>query len=245
MRTGSDVAGVVVAGRLVVVDADADTGATDRDGVPAGTGRTGAAAEAVVPAPTGEALPASRSTPLVHPVISAMLMTAPVMAIARTLFRPLVPWKVLSPGAMRRPRRQFWKVGHDKITTPSVPMRNRCSMASNNALQCWAMQMPPLAVAEHPADGGVVCLAVSGELDLATAAELEQTVATAAARPGVREVRVELSGLSFLDASGIGALSRARTSATRSGVLVRAEGARGVVRRVFELTGVGEWLSGP
>ena len=107
------------------------------------------------------------------------------------------------------------------------------------------MQTPPLTIAEHPAHGGVVCLAVSGELDLATAADLEDAVAAAAARPGVREVLIGLSGLRFLDASGIAALSRARTGAARSGVLVRAEGARGVVRRVLELTGVGEWLGRP
>ena len=107
------------------------------------------------------------------------------------------------------------------------------------------MQTTPLAVAEHPAHGGVVCLGVSGELDLATAADLEDAVATAAALPGVREVLVELSGLRFLDASGIAALNRARNHAARTGVLVRAEGARGVVRRVLELTGVGERLGHP
>jgi anti-anti-sigma factor len=59
----------------------------------------------------------------------------------------------------------------------------------------------------------------------------------------VREVLVDLSGLTFLDASGIAALSRCRTAAATTGVLLRAEGARGVVRRVLDLTGVSEWLS--
>ena len=106
------------------------------------------------------------------------------------------------------------------------------------------MQTPPLVIAGHPADRGVVCLGVSGELDLATAAGLEDAVATAAARPGVHEVVVDLSGLSFLDASGMAALVRARAAAAGTGVLVRIQGARGVVARVLALTGVGEWLSG-
>jgi len=104
--------------------------------------------------------------------------------------------------------------------------------------------MPPIVIAEHPAGRGVVCLGVSGELDLATAPDLEEAVATAATRPGVHEVVIQLAGLSFLDASGIAALSRARTAAAGAGVLVRAEGARGVAARVLMLTGVGEWLSG-
>jgi len=107
------------------------------------------------------------------------------------------------------------------------------------------MQMPPFVIAEHPVEGGVVCLAVSGELDLATATDLEDAVAAAAARPGVREVMVELSGLTFLDGSGLAALSRARTAAGKAGFLVRAEGARGVVQRVLAITGMGDWLGGP
>jgi len=107
------------------------------------------------------------------------------------------------------------------------------------------MQMPPLAIAEHPADAGMVRLAVSGELDLATAADLEHAVALAITRPGVRTVVVELSGLTFLDAAGIAALSRSRIAADASGVPLRAEGARGVVLRVLDLTGVGEWLNRP
>ncbi|MGA5302602.1 STAS domain-containing protein [Nucisporomicrobium flavum] len=104
------------------------------------------------------------------------------------------------------------------------------------------MQTPPLVIADQPVDDGMVCLSVSGELDLAAADDLEKAVAAAAGRPGVREVLVELSGLTFLDASGIAALSRARTAARTAGVVVRAEGARGVVARVLAVTGVGEWL---
>ncbi|UQU61974.1 STAS domain-containing protein [Couchioplanes caeruleus] len=105
------------------------------------------------------------------------------------------------------------------------------------------MQMPPLVIAEHPVDGGMMRLAVSGELDLASADDLEKAVAAAARRTDLREVLVELSGVTFLDASGIAALSRARTAARAAGVLVRAEGARGVVARVLAVTGVGEWLA--
>ncbi|MEV4702757.1 STAS domain-containing protein [Actinoplanes sp. NPDC049316] len=104
------------------------------------------------------------------------------------------------------------------------------------------MQMPPLVIAEHPADGGMVCLAVSGELDLASAEDLEEAVAVAAGRAGVREVCIELSGVTFLDAAGIAALIRARAAAMAANVLVRANGARGVAARVLAVTGVGEWL---
>ena len=103
MRTGSELVGGVVGevagGRLVVV--------VFLDGAGAGEEPAGdAVAEAAGLAPTGTALPASRSTPL-HPLVSTMLMSAPVMAIARTCPVPSSV-KLLSSGAMPGARRRFW-----------------------------------------------------------------------------------------------------------------------------------------
>ncbi|BCJ49451.1 anti-sigma factor antagonist [Actinoplanes sp. NBRC 14428] len=107
------------------------------------------------------------------------------------------------------------------------------------------MRTPPWAISDHPAEGGVIRLGVRGEVDLATAPDLERAVAGAVARPGAREVLVDLSAVTFLDASGIAALARSHLLAAESGVRLRVCGARGVVRRVLAIAGLAAWLSPP
>jgi len=86
---------------------------------------------------------------------------------------------------------------------------------------------------EHPL--GVV-LILGGELDLATAPVLQEKLDRA--KRGRGAVVIDLSGLRFIDASGLHMLVRAERQLRASGgqlVLVRGPRA---VRRVFELTGL-------
>ncbi len=90
---------------------------------------------------------------------------------------------------------------------------------------------------------GVVRLAVAGEVDLATAEQLYDAIASTAATPGVRTVDVDFSEVAFCDSTGIGALMRARHSAGESAVAMRVAAPRGMVRRTFEVAGVWQVLS--
>lgn len=91
---------------------------------------------------------------------------------------------------------------------------------------------------------GVATVVVSGDVDLATAPAMERTIDEAIAADGVDAVVVDLTGVGFLDSSGIAALLKGRRLADRRGATFRVTGARGMVRRIFELSGVWEHLCG-
>ena len=81
--------------------------------------------------------------------------------------------------------------------------------------------------------GNHACLTLEGECDMATLPAFTQTIRGL----GVRKVVVDLSGLTFLDSSGIGALLWAKECMEDRGGTFRIRGAAGVVQRVMEITG--------
>jgi anti-sigma B factor antagonist len=90
-------------------------------------------------------------------------------------------------------------------------------------------------------DGDLHVIALTGELDLATAPGLEQELLRVEATDAASIV-VDLSGLTFMDSTGIrlmvAANARSRADSNRL-VLLRGPHA---VQRVFELTGVADLL---
>jgi anti-anti-sigma factor len=91
---------------------------------------------------------------------------------------------------------------------------------------------------------GVLTVAVSGEIDLATGPDVERAIAVAIGSDGVSEVRVDLSGVEFLDSSGVALLLKGRRGADERGIGFRVSGARGITLQVLELTGVWAYLTG-
>jgi anti-sigma B factor antagonist len=84
---------------------------------------------------------------------------------------------------------------------------------------------------------GDVLLAVSGEVDMATASELEGALGRALAREGDRLI-VDLRGVNFLDSTGLALLLRhGRGAATAGRDLIGVKGPP-QVHQVFELTGL-------
>jgi anti-sigma B factor antagonist len=83
-------------------------------------------------------------------------------------------------------------------------------------------------------------LGVRGEIDVATAPVL-RTALTRVVASGATTVTVEMSGVTFLDSSGIGVLLGAhrRLREERDGSL-RVTGARETVRRVLDITGLSD-----
>jgi anti-sigma B factor antagonist len=100
---------------------------------------------------------------------------------------------------------------------------------------------PPVASAtdfrldEEQLSRGTVLLAVFGDVDLHTADELGERI-VAAIDHGARLLVVDLSGVSFVDSQGIGALLRgARRFEPREGRL-RLVVPHAEIRRIFEIT---------
>lgn len=90
-----------------------------------------------------------------------------------------------------------------------------------------------IAVRRRP---GHVLVTVSGEIDIATVAQLRDRLAGPAS--GGRRVIVDLSRVSFIDAAGVGVLAGAAALATARGGSLRLAAASRQVRRVLTLTGL-------
>jgi anti-anti-sigma factor len=87
-------------------------------------------------------------------------------------------------------------------------------------------------------EGGIV-ICLGGELDMSTAAELElRLLAVARSRSGGGLIRLDLSGVTFIDALSIGIIVRAWTAARSRGRPLRVHGLHGVAAELFDLFGL-------
>ena len=91
------------------------------------------------------------------------------------------------------------------------------------------------ATVDEAGDRAVVTL--RGELDLASAPELQACLETVLDR-GAQVVVIDLDGLGFCDSTGISALVRAVNRARSGGRRLVLRSPRPGVRRVLEITGV-------
>lgn len=99
------------------------------------------------------------------------------------------------------------------------------------------LQPKPFSIRVLPRQGPVVRVRVSGAVDLGTAAELERALAPEL-WPG-RQVLLDLSGVWFVDSSGVRAIARAaETARSRGGGLALVSPLPDQARRVIEITGL-------
>jgi len=83
---------------------------------------------------------------------------------------------------------------------------------------------------------GVVTIALSGDLDLATAPILSEKLAPFE-RNGVSTIILDLQDLTFIDSTGMHVFLEARRRAMSNGHRLLLSGAGPAARRLFELTG--------
>lgn len=107
--------------------------------------------------------------------------------------------------------------------------------AEGSLVALQAIAGPVFAVRERD---GVV--RVRGELDVATAASLEKLLLRSR-EPG-ETVCLDLSGLGFMDSTGLRVLLRAQQAAERGGWTVEMTGITKPIRRLFDLSGVNDAL---
>jgi len=86
-------------------------------------------------------------------------------------------------------------------------------------------------------DHGQVVLQAMGELDLAGAATMEEMLSVACSVPA-ETVEVDASALTFLDVVALGVLLEAHERLLKESRGLSVRGAVGIVRRVFEITGL-------
>lgn len=104
----------------------------------------------------------------------------------------------------------------------------------------------PLSIITTRPGPGTLWVYVAGEIDLATAGQLRGALlAVAAAEPPGARVRVDLERVTFIDAIGVGVLVRGHQAALGAGHELTVHNPRGIVKRVFDMLGVGELLGIP
>ncbi len=98
-----------------------------------------------------------------------------------------------------------------------------------------------LSINRRDEAGGVV-LALSGELDVVSAPELEQHLNDALAEPQAH-VTLDLSELEFVDSAGVSVLIKAKQDAESNGRTLVLARPTEQVQRVFALVGLADWLA--
>jgi anti-sigma B factor antagonist len=89
-----------------------------------------------------------------------------------------------------------------------------------------------------------VTTSIAGALDLAAVPDLHGQVDALLAEDGVTGIVLDLSEVTFLDSSGIGALVGCLRKANEAGKTLRVDNAHGLVREVLDLTNVTPLLTG-
>ena len=92
------------------------------------------------------------------------------------------------------------------------------------------------------ADG--VCMKLTGELDIASAPELRDSLAGQSEEPG-RSILVDLAEVTYLDSTGISVLVVAAKRVRSEGGSFMVANASGAVRRILEITGLVEYFERP
>lgn len=90
----------------------------------------------------------------------------------------------------------------------------------------------------------VIRIDVSGEIDMASSAALDNALREALTAPGVIRVLVDLSKVTFLDSTGINTFVQNHHRAGDQNVNLQIVNPSTMALRVLDLTGVLEFLSG-
>jgi anti-sigma B factor antagonist len=109
-----------------------------------------------------------------------------------------------------------------------------------------AIAGPSFEIRETAEDDGAVRLALIGELDIAVSDRVEERFRQL--REDGRRVRVDLSGLEFIDSSGVRAIVLGLKQARQGGRELEVdERISSTVRRMIDIMGIGSqlWPEGP
>ena len=90
-------------------------------------------------------------------------------------------------------------------------------------------------------DGSTAIVTADGEIDLSNVGELRSAVTEAA--EGCELLRLDLSGVEFIDSTGLGGLLELRSTLRAQAVTLEIVAGDGPVRQAVEITGLAELLA--
>lgn len=92
-------------------------------------------------------------------------------------------------------------------------------------------------------EGPEATIMLSGELDPATAPQLDQEIERILGTGSVQQLVLDLSGLTFLDSSGLRVFVTARAALTGQGGELRLRAPSANTQRLLDVTGLGEIIA--
>jgi anti-sigma B factor antagonist len=98
--------------------------------------------------------------------------------------------------------------------------------------------MTNFSTTQHTVNDGVQRLAVTGEVDIATADLLTDTITDLITAGHVAELIIDLDQVTFLDSTGINSLIRGHNLAVAFGIAYLVTNPHKMVRQVLDITGV-------
>jgi anti-anti-sigma factor len=96
-------------------------------------------------------------------------------------------------------------------------------------------------VAPSVRSGATERVAITGEVDLLSAGELERRLRRVVAESRCRTIVVDLGGLEFLDARGVSVLLATKLTAEEAGRDLQVTNAQGLPAKVLRLLGFESW----
>lgn len=90
--------------------------------------------------------------------------------------------------------------------------------------------------------GPTTTIALAGDLDPATAPQLDEAIQYAIATEGLERVVLDLQDLTFIDSSGLRVFVTARQTLTALDIGLTLRSPSDTVRRLLDITGLGEIL---
>jgi anti-anti-sigma factor len=101
---------------------------------------------------------------------------------------------------------------------------------------------PPLEFHLRELATGVFSLGVVGEVDLATAGQLNSEIVRTLTEQRPSRLEIDLAGVAFLDSTGINVLTTTLRTAREAGCELVVTNPRGPIARVLAITGVAAHL---
>jgi anti-anti-sigma factor len=95
-----------------------------------------------------------------------------------------------------------------------------------------------LTIERHPATDRELRLTVAGEIDMASAEQLDAAIRDSIEDGQTDTLILDLDKVGFLDSAGINVLLHGHQAATQAGISFRVTNPSDIVRRVLEITGV-------
>src|SRR5689334_15127530 len=100
-----------------------------------------------------------------------------------------------------------------------------------------------MAVETKQLDNGVAVITISGRLALGGETEKLDAAVTKLLTQDHKTIVLDISGLDYVDSSGVGMLVSCLTKLKKSGGEMKVAGANPRIRRIFSMTGVESMMS--